>query len=554
MTLISGVLKGPYGDARSGVTITMRSLKTSATVLSLAKSQSTTDDGGKYAMSVEPGSYEVVISVYGAQPERVGSIEVYVDSLPGSLNDFLRGPGENDITPEIVQTVDRLRAEAAESAKAAKESEKSSELNAAKLAAGRFSMPEGAGATSWHHLGTVKGLVQNGDSIRIEVTGSPGYNGLTYQNGMSTIIIRTGSGSVPVNKKQRASATIYLPTAAGGPISEAVLVESVADTYDLYIKIDAWTNKTFYTVQYKDAVGKSWTHVGKVVSSAPTSELEILMVRQWDDSRAIPKSALDPNLLSRGDYGIGIKEPKPISVNNDAESFAWLKDPKTLSQFFRNDRGGSNIHPAFGASIVSRVGDAFLSITGMYQSPTIVVCTGTETTATPRYATLLSTHNTTTDANGFIKKASPIARLSGNPELMPDDYLEGFVQSGFVAVNEEASGVSAERISVGVYKVTGSLGFAAEGWGIEIPQDVNGNRLCFVSVGTGKDGVIYVKVSKRRFDIDTATVVAGEPMDIPEGRWIDLRLAMPANEEAEKPLPEANDVARSGLLAELQDV
>ncbi|MGS3333289.1 hypothetical protein ACB374_23610, partial [Serratia marcescens] len=55
-------------------------------------------------------------------------------------------------------------------------------------------------------------------------------------------------------------------------------------------------------------------------------------------------------------------------------------------------------------------------------------------------------------------------------------------------------------------------------------------RLCFVSTSTGKDGTIYVKVSKRRFDIDTAAIVAGEPMDIPEGRWIDLRLEMPARE------------------------
>lgn len=542
MTLISGVLKGPYGDSRSGVTITMRSLKTSATVLSLARSQSITDDGGKYSLSVEPGSYEVIISVYGAQPERVGTIEVYADSLPGSLNDFLRRPGEEDITPEIVQTIDRLRVEAAESAKAAKESEKNSELNAAKLAAGRFSMPGGSVA-SWYHLGTIKGLVQTGDTVRIEVTGNAGYNGLTHQNGFATVIIRTGTGSVAVNKKQRASATIYQPMATGTPINDAVLIESTADTYDVYIKIDAFTNKTFYTVQFKEAAGKSWEHVGKAVSTAPTSELETLMVRQWDDSKPIPKSALDANLLSRGDYGIGVREIKPISVNNDAESFAWLKDPKTLSQFFRNDRGGSNIHPAFGASIVSRVGDAFLSITGMYQSPTLVVCTGTEGAATPRYATLLSTHNTTTDANGFIKKASPIARLSGNPEAMPDDYLEGFVQSGFVAINEEAAGVTAERISVGVYKVTGCLGFAAEGWGIEIPQDVNGNRLCFVSTSTGKDGSIHVMVSKRRFDIDTAAIVAGEPMDIPEGRWIDLRLAMPANDEVERPLSKAKGVA-----------
>ncbi|WP_308378321.1 prophage tail fiber N-terminal domain-containing protein, partial [Serratia marcescens] len=93
MTLISGVLKGPYGDSRSGVTITMHSMKTSSTVLNLAKSQSVTDDAGRYSLNVEPGAYEVIVSVYGAQPERVGTIEVYTDSLPGTLNDFLRRPG-----------------------------------------------------------------------------------------------------------------------------------------------------------------------------------------------------------------------------------------------------------------------------------------------------------------------------------------------------------------------------------------------------------------------------------------------------------------------------
>lgn len=146
------------------------------------------------------------------------------------------------------------------------------------------------------------------------------------------------------------------------------------------------------------------------------------------------------------------------------------------------------------------------------------------------WVSLWSSGNTTVDANGFIKKASPIARLSGAPEKMADDYLDGFTLSGYAAVNGEAEGVSAERVSVGVYKVTGALGFAEEGWNIEVPQDVNGNRLCVVSANTGKDGTIYVKVSKRRFDIDTAAIVAGEPMDIPPGRWIDLRLEMPVRE------------------------
>ena len=138
MTVISGVLKGPYGDPRTGVTITMRSLKTSSTVLNLAKSQSVSDDTGRYSLNVEPGVYEVIISVYGAQPERVGTIEVYTDSLPGTLNDFLRRPGESDITPEIIQTVDAMRADAAKSAAAAKVSEQNSADNVKPVVAAGF--------------------------------------------------------------------------------------------------------------------------------------------------------------------------------------------------------------------------------------------------------------------------------------------------------------------------------------------------------------------------------------------------------------------------------
>ena len=112
---------------------------------------------------------------------------------------------------------------------------------------------------------------------------------------------------------------------------------------------------------------------------------------------------------------------------------------------------------------------------------------------------------------------------------MPVGFLEDFTLGGCAAVNHEAEGVTAEKVSTGVYKVHGSLGFHNDGWTIEIPQDTNGNRLCFVETDVVDDGVITVSVFKRRFDIDTAMIVAGDPMDIPEGRWIDLRLEMPAD-------------------------
>ncbi|MFZ5233626.1 hypothetical protein ACOY6S_23525 [Enterobacter bugandensis] len=123
-----------------------------------------------------------------------------------------------------------------------------------------------------------------------------------------------------------------------------------------------------------------------------------------------------------------------------------------------------------------------------------------------------SEKNTTVDTNGFIKKASPVVRLFGD---------------GTLKSNNEAEGVTAARKSAGVYHVAGSLGLNPEGWTVEIPQDMNGNFLCFVDISTDEDGVLTVSTFKRRFDVDSAMIVAGEPMDIPDGRWIDLRLGMP---------------------------
>ncbi|HAS0922442.1 TPA: hypothetical protein I3592_004743, partial [Enterobacter cloacae] len=122
--------------------------------------------------------------------------------------------------------------------------------------------------------------------------------------------------------------------------------------------------------------------------------------------------------------------------------------------------------------------------------------------------------NTTVDTNGFIKRASPVVRLFG---------------TGEIECNDEAEGVTASREMEGVYRVMGSCGLSLEGWTVEIPQDINGNFLCFVDITTEDDGVLTVSVFRRRFDVETAMITAGDPMDIPGGRWIDLRLQMPAD-------------------------
>ena len=109
------------------------------------------------------------------------------------------------------------------------------------------------------------------------------------------------------------------------------------------------------------------------------------------------------------------------------------------------------------------------------------------------------------DANGFIKEASPIIRLFNDRIEMP-----------CVPV-----GASFSRLGHGHYQLLNVAPLATSGWQVEVPQDANGNRLVFVE--TSYDA------GARCLDIRTSTIawngawVAGTPLDIPEGRWVDLR-------------------------------
>ncbi|EXC26069.1 hypothetical protein [Acinetobacter sp. 809848] len=134
--------------------------------------------------------------------------------------------------------------------------------------------------------------------------------------------------------------------------------------------------------------------------------------------------------------------------------------------------------------------------------------------------------NTTVDANGFIKSSSPIIKL--------------FADS--IELNDQAKKqpVEFEKIDVGNYLLKGSLGFAQDGWYIELPKDANGNTVVAVEYSTLENGDISIKTFKRKFDFELAAVVADHenPMDIPLSRWIDIRLYEEAEQIGEEPVPE----------------
>ncbi|EPL0744519.1 hypothetical protein [Proteus mirabilis] len=148
---------------------------------------------------------------------------------------------------------------------------------------------------------------------------------------------------------------------------------------------------------------------------------------------------------------------------------------------------------------------------------------------------LYSTLNTTKDSNGNLKVASPIIKVFA-------DHIE---------TNDESEGAEMEHLGVGHYLIKGVVGFNADGaWGINngfvIPQDHNGKNMILIDYDVRPDGDIEVFVFHQQnaemperfqnkrikyIDKDGNPVYYEnyEPCDVPESRWIDMRVEMPVN-------------------------
>ncbi|MDN0010625.1 hypothetical protein QVM87_10845, partial [Providencia stuartii] len=149
--------------------------------------------------------------------------------------------------------------------------------------------------------------------------------------------------------------------------------------------------------------------------------------------------------------------------------------------------------------------------------------------------TVYSSANTTKDSNGNLKAASPIVKVFA-------DHIE---------TNDEAEGVEMEHIGVGHYLIKGVVGFNSDGaWGINngfvIPQDHNGKNMVLIDYEVKPDGDIELFVFHQQnadlperfqnkrikyIDKDGNPVYYEnyEPCDVPESRWIDMRVEMPVN-------------------------
>lgn len=209
------------------------------------------------------------------------------------------------------------------------------------------------------------------------------------------------------------------------------------------------------------------------------------------------------------------------SVNNST-----LNDTRMGTGFFRQGGGAgtSDWFSGWGSGINLKYdwnNSVKIFFHGSSGVPTIATKRGSDIW----WNVLLGSANTTVDSNGFVKKASPIINI--NPD-------------GTFTTNDESEGATVVRVDRGEYLIEGVLGFNSDaGWGgadggIEIPLDVNKQPLIWVDAEINKDGSILVRTYHRthpnapkfaRNDIDDYS--DGDPIDIPDGRFISVRVQMP---------------------------
>ena len=168
-------------------------------------------------------------------------------------------------------------------------------------------------------------------------------------------------------------------------------------------------------------------------------------------------------------------------------------------------------------SVISKFGDRASIEQIVYTSKNPIIANTVNAATSGKLVSVLATGELqsigfSVDANGFIKKASPIVRLFADKIELNDEA--------------EEQDVTFEKLAVGDYLIKGSLGFAQEGWYIETPKDANGNVLVAVLYEQLKNNDIRIKTYSKMMDKITGDIVANtkEPKDIPSTRWVDIRL------------------------------
>ncbi|CAM3300604.1 hypothetical protein XNC1_4099 [Xenorhabdus nematophila ATCC 19061] len=139
------------------------------------------------------------------------------------------------------------------------------------------------------------------------------------------------------------------------------------------------------------------------------------------------------------------------------------------------------------------------------------------------FGTIMSTSQHYVDASGFVKKISPVIKMFSD---------------GSFETNDESTGATVERLSKGTYLIKGVMGFNNDSTlnSMDAPLCQNKLPLIWMNHEVLPDGSIKLMTYHREHS--DAPVFArntlegysdGDLIDIPEGRFVSIRVQMPSS-------------------------
>ncbi|MGG4662921.1 pyocin knob domain-containing protein [Providencia vermicola] len=262
-------------------------------------------------------------------------------------------------------------------------------------------------------------------------------------------------------------------------------------------------------------------------------------------------------VLTIGDYGIG--NPTPligalnISLSSIVRAGSFIQQysvEATLEKEYPYDGLAGTLinYPSAGAKTLQEY--------RVYNRPQFIYYRSVNTNGSSKgepWVMQYNTGNTTKDAQGNLRAASPIVKVFA-------DHIE---------TNDESEGVTLEKLGVGRYKLKGVLGMNSDAsWGgfnggIVIPKGINGLELVWADYKVLADGDIILETHYRKHSDLPPPVVLNRliaypefmdengnelesytPCDIPNGHWIDIRVQMPSNSIYNQKQAEAERLAK----------
>ncbi|MTC73216.1 hypothetical protein GKR75_02685 [Providencia sp. wls1919] len=252
-------------------------------------------------------------------------------------------------------------------------------------------------------------------------------------------------------------------------------------------------------------------------------------------------------LMQVGDFGWG---GGGIIVNMTESQLITSFQNQLPSQILRNDAGGSNAHFQYSAIIYGRSFSLYTTLSASPNGAGVKVIGGDNLKSI--IYNLLTDKNTTKDANGNIKSASPIIKVFA-------DHIE---------LNDESEGIELEKLGTGRYKLKGTLGMNSDAsWGgihggLVVPNGINNLPLVWADFDVLPDGDIIIETRYRKhtlhprleaqrlmtypefLDENNVEREDYDYCDIPNGHWIDVRVNMPSDSIYNQKLTEAERLAK----------